>query len=195
MQSIMDIENFSRLCKVPNVEMMRIYYEDYKNSIDLNHVNNGKTTYLMISASNGLFENVRYLLRCGADPNITNCMRYTAMMCAVHMRGLTKKEDYLKIVKILLKYGSDINHQNNLGESALELAVKTNDADMVDLLLENGANLNLTNPSTLLSPQDIAIKMNNQNVIHSIVKHQGDRKVNGDTKSVVRNLLDTFVNS
>jgi ankyrin repeat protein len=191
----MDVQNFSKLCKLPNVEMMRIYYEDYKSNIDLNYVNEGKTTYLMISASNGLFENVKYLLRWGADPNVTNSMNYTALLCAVYMRGLTKKEEYLDIVRFLMRYGANKDHQNNLGESAMELAIKANDAEMVDVLLQIGCSLDKVNPFNLLSPHDFALKINNPSVIQTIINYRGNRPIQGDPKDVIRNLLSNMNNS
>lgn len=44
------------------------------------------------------------------------------------------------IVKILIKYGVDVNYRTDLGETALDVACVSGDLESVNVLLENGAN-------------------------------------------------------
>ena len=51
----------------------------------------------------------------------------------------------IEVMKVLLTSGVDINDQDALGDTALHIAVNALDVDMVGLLLERGARVNLLN--------------------------------------------------
>ena len=73
------------------------------------------------------------------------------------------KSKNLDAVAQLLQAGEDVNAQNAQGNSALHYAVATDNADMVRLLLNNGANLYLENEKGW-TPLKIAEKKDVKNV-------------------------------
>ena len=58
----------------------------------------------------------------------------------------------LSIVEMMLKLGSDVNGKNKHGETALFKAINADRLDLVQLLLERGANPNLPGPKHMLWP-------------------------------------------
>ncbi len=101
-------------------------------------------------------ENVRTLLMCGFDPNVTATSRFQADLCletplykvAASSELLhSPKEMYQKfiIAKLLLRNGADIQKLNTWQESPLHAAVKALNINMIQLLIQSGARLDATN--------------------------------------------------
>ena len=92
---------------------------------------------LMQTALCGDLEALAFLLDRGADPNATNNARATALMRAA---GSHEK------VKLLLKYGANVNARSALGNTPLIVAARApGSAKTVELLLKAGAEVNATN--------------------------------------------------
>lgn len=75
----------------------------------------------------------------------------------------------LKIVKLLVEYGLEIEPENDYEDySSLELAVESNNKDILDYLISKGANINFINAQgkTLL---DAAIVKNNYEMIEYLI--------------------------
>lgn len=88
------------------------------------------------------------------------------------------KSKNLEAVAQLLQAGEDVNAQNAQGNSALHYAVATDNADMVRLLLNNGANLYLENDKGW-TPLKIAEKkdVKNVSVVLAEMKEAGEKVV------------------
>ena len=87
----------------------------------------------------GLEENVKRLLRNGADPNSgTGYHGYPLQAAAL--------ESNEELVKLLLSYEADINLAEEDSTSALGHACAAGERKLVELLLDNGADPNLGNP-------------------------------------------------
>ena len=122
------------------------------------------STPLMAAALYGDAESVRLLLERGADPNVPNDAKATALMYAVESTEKTRllldhgadpnarSEDgqtpllvaasrpgALSVVKLLLDHGANPSSQNPASGSPLTLAAAAGDADLIKLLLERGA--------------------------------------------------------
>ncbi len=84
-----------------------------------------------------------------------------------HSEDLSLRQEYIKLVTNALT--GDVNQKNSKGETALMYAAWNDYTDIVHLLLEKGANLDLqTNAgSTAL---DIAIDKNNENTVKILLK-------------------------
>ena len=67
------------------------------------------------------------------------------------------KKGNLKIVKILLENGSNINHQDEIGQTPLYFATYFEFIDIVEELLEKGANPNLSVFSSNWNPLFISV--------------------------------------
>ncbi len=112
-----------------------------------------KNENVIFYAVSSKFENlevVEYLLRKGANPNSFNCndsdddnidkiFGETALMVAVRL-------GYINIVKLLIRYGVDINAQKYCG-TALMAASFCNKEEIVKLLSELGADVNIKSKS------------------------------------------------
>ncbi|CAH1800740.1 unnamed protein product [Owenia fusiformis] len=88
------------------------------------------------------------LLNNGADPNYVHedvAIFLHAVFCAYHFVSLA---DY-ECVKILLNFGADPNVINPGGMTPLKAAIALNDPNMVEILLQNGANV--SHPKTSIS--------------------------------------------
>ena len=88
---------------------------------------------LLIAVQNNDLSGVEKALSGGADPNTTNQANLTVMMIA-SLKGNDK------IVSKLLDFHVNINATNNLGDTALTLAVQFRNVSVTRLLLEHGAN-------------------------------------------------------
>lgn len=94
-------------------------------------------TALHLAVEKGYTDLVDLLIQKSADPNDTDNLGRTSLFMAI--RGGNENE---KIVKILLDACADVNHQDSVGYTALHLAVEQGLESMMQLLIENGANVN-----------------------------------------------------
>ena len=91
---------------------------------------------LIKAADDRRWERVKRILNEGADVNGRGGNRnYTALM-------LASKYGELKIVKLLLEKGADINAKDNRGYTPLSEASIYGQLEVAKLLLEKGANVN-----------------------------------------------------
>jgi hypothetical protein len=120
-------------------------------------------TALMFAAENGSAGIVDRLLKAGADPQAQNSDGWTASQLAV-LNGHTQIADTLSggkgsddsldvflkavefekapIVASLLAHGAKVNARKEKGENALAIAIEKGNAEIVKLLLKNGADPN-----------------------------------------------------
>jgi ankyrin repeat protein len=109
----------------------------------------GKTA-LMIAASRFFQNEVKVLLGAKADVNVKDKNGWNALMFAAfsgfrkdefgaHGDGMIVWLKATKIIEDLISSGIDANAQNNVGETALMLAVKAGTAHFAETLLANGA--------------------------------------------------------
>jgi ankyrin repeat protein len=88
---------------------------------------------LILAAFDGEVEEVRALLKGGANVNI--CTDETPLMAAAR-KGYDA--EHVEIVKILLAHGADVNATDPLGSSAVRLAQRKGLSNMVNLLESHG---------------------------------------------------------
>ncbi|MBD5411748.1 MAG: ankyrin repeat domain-containing protein [Treponema sp.] len=98
---------------------------------------------LMIASSKGYTEIVKLLIDNGADVNKRSCIGSTALYSALDSEewGVIKNQS-LKIVALLINAGADVNVKDVQGSTPLSIAAARGYYDIVQLLLENGANAN-----------------------------------------------------
>ena len=113
----------------------------------------------------GGLEIVEYLLRSGADVNMSNCL-VEAVNCGE-----------VNTVKTFLQAGADVNREEYAGENALTSATRNGNVEMVNLLIEFGADVNLQNVCHL-TPLIIAIDHSNVNNA-KMTRRSGGWKIQG----------------
>ena len=107
--------------------------EAFKEGADVNMKNDNGVWFLLVASGHGNARTVNLLLEKGIDVNITDDYDYnnnTALSTAV----INAKYD---VVELLLEKGADINKENNKGDTPLIHAIRFEDYDMVQLLLEH----------------------------------------------------------
>jgi uncharacterized protein len=94
--------------------------------------NMGRTA-LMQAASENHVQAVRLLLQYGANPNARDREFYNwdALMAAAYRGSVAS-------ARILLEHGADVNSHNDVGETPLSIAMKTNQTAMVNILKSAG---------------------------------------------------------
>ncbi len=108
----------------------------------------GQTPFLRAALS-GDVTVMKLLLAHGADPNIPTVAGSTALMAAAGinwMGGQTyteSKESLMEAVKICLDHGADVNAENSMGLRAIFGAVNRGSDDIVQLLVDKGAQIDL----------------------------------------------------
>jgi len=97
-----------------------------------------KRTALMLAASNGHNSVVEYLISEGAEINARDGDNQTALIYA-------SKRSFNAVAAALLRSGAEVNVQSKKkGVSALMLAAVWNNVKLVNMLLQHGADANLT---------------------------------------------------
>ena len=92
-------------------------------------------------------------------------------------------------VRILLKYGLDLNKQNELGETALHIAVAKNDIELVKLIAEQEPRTDLLTFKDDYSVINYAEIYGNENVIE-IIQELNER----NKKKIIKSEIVDFIN-
>gem|GEM_PF-4335346 len=160
----------------------------------------GSTT-LVYAGWKGRQNIIKFLLLKDAQINATNTMGYTALRLAVEeghsqvasllkSRGASNtglnlisaaKGGDLNLVKSFIAQGVDVNQREGDGTTALLWACKKNHADIIELLLKEGADVELREPSTGNSPLITAAAEGYVSVVHSLVAKKA--QIEGTDKS------------
>ena len=115
-------------------DILKLFLDKDDNEVDLNQRNKAGWTAIKLAARRSLEKCVEVLLSNGADPNIPDNEKFTSLHNAVNS---------VDILKLLLSKCSDVNAQNNRGETPLYLAVEKNSYECVMSLLEHNADPNI----------------------------------------------------
>jgi ankyrin repeat protein len=107
-------------------------------NININCQDKDGATALLLASQENNYESIKILIEANADVNLKSKHGYTPLMVSV------AKFNSIDAAHLLIKSGAEINVQDIRGVSPLMLAAQQNFGSMVLLLLENGANTNLT---------------------------------------------------
>ncbi|OCH89380.1 ankyrin [Obba rivulosa] len=80
---------------------------------------------------------LKYLLEAGAPPDVEDVVGHTALQHA------SMHATELGFVRSLLRYGANVDHRNRYGETALSFACRANQPEIIELLMEAGANMDI----------------------------------------------------
>ena len=112
-----------------------------------------ESTPFLIAAANADLDVMRLMLEHGADPRLTDHQNTTALLLAVgqpfeHAQDPIPESEALKAVNLVLGLpdGPDVDAANSTnGDTALHLAAYLGYEEIVQVLAENGAQLNIKN--------------------------------------------------
>ena len=162
---------------------------------DVNAQDNYGTNALMLAASTPDLEITKMLLKAGADINAVDRYGNKVISFIINQLCLNfdSDEDYSDLSEIrdeleetinaLIEAGTDINAQNNLGETALMLAVKIFDSEITKMLIRADANVNATdkngNAALSFMFQQLALRYEsfpyvNKGVVNALIEAGAD---------------------
>lgn len=96
----------------------------------------GVTALMYACMRNPVLKCIKYMLACGADPNIRdNNGRNTLMYLCNNKQELISR----CLIELLVCYGADIYAQDNYGDSALTIACRCDNTIHAAVLIEHGA--------------------------------------------------------
>ena len=105
---------------------------------DVNAINKDNETALLIACMNGQNDAINVLLEAGADTNITETYGHTCLHIAVNANCGKQT------VQAIIDHGADVNAINKYNETALLIACMDGKIDAINVLLEAGADTNIT---------------------------------------------------
>lgn len=142
----------------------------------------------------GHFKACQFLLKCNADPNISNNLGESPLHQAAD-------NSQYQIAELLLQYQADPNLQQNEGDTPLHHAAFRGDSKMVELLLKNNADPNLPNfmfgrtalhsAADSMSEETIKVLME-YNADPYAKDRQGKTPVDLVQNPALRNLMENF---
>ncbi|MFC1793921.1 ankyrin repeat domain-containing protein [Planctomycetota bacterium] len=114
------------------------------NGVELNTKYRGGETLLQSAAITGRTESVKVLLEAGADVNAKNDNGHTALHYPLDIRNSDYKKYKLSkdTLLLLLNKGADVNLKDKKGRTPLHLAAESSNVEIIELLLDKGAEVN-----------------------------------------------------
>ncbi|XP_025892892.1 kinase D-interacting substrate of 220 kDa isoform X4 [Nothoprocta perdicaria] len=144
-----------------NVPALKALLEKCK---DVDERNENGQTPLMLAAEQGNLEIVQELLKKGANCNLEDADNWTALISA-------SKEGHADIVAELLNYNVNLEHRDLGGWTALMWAAYKGRTEVAELLLEKGANPNITGLQYSVYPIIWAAGRGHSDIVHLLLQH------------------------
>ncbi|XP_032651074.1 kinase D-interacting substrate of 220 kDa isoform X4 [Chelonoidis abingdonii] len=131
---------------------------------DVDERNENGQTPLMLAAEQGNLEIVQELLKKGANCNLEDADNWTALISAA-------KEGYVDIVAELLNCNVNLEHRDMGGWTALMWASYKGCTKVAELLLQKGANPNVTGQQYSIYPIIWAAGRGHSDIVHLLLQH------------------------
>lgn len=161
-------------CKSMKAKLVREYIElppktEEQILNDLKKVNKTSLSYMLYDeVANEDFLKAKLLLAAGADPNIKMGINNNSVLsyaCTYNIQ--------IKIIRLLIGYGANVNSRNLLGNTPLIHAINKKNINIIKILLDAEANVNIKNKSGE-TPLQIASNMTDKDFkIISLLKKYG----------------------
>lgn len=153
-------------------DMITEHFNVNINNTDIFNTSQKVATPLIKAIEYNNFEQVRFLLNHGANPNLA--VRDGDK--GIFISPLTKavKEEQINIIKLLLEHKAMID-STNASITPLYVAVKSENIDIVKLLLNNGADANARSPAKDdATPLEAAVENNNVMIAKLLLEKGAD---------------------
>ena len=110
-----------------------------EHKANLNQMNNEGNTLLHLSIGRRDSKSAMFLLEAGAQVNLTKTQERQSPL---HLLAANNNEnDLVKVARAVMERGADLNIQNSDGETAVVVAVRSQNREIFDLLVSGGCNL------------------------------------------------------
>ncbi|XP_060090122.1 kinase D-interacting substrate of 220 kDa isoform X2 [Heteronotia binoei] len=160
-----------------NVPALKAFLEKCK---DVDERNENGQTPLMLAAEQGNLEIVQELIKKGANCNLEDSDNWTALISAA-------KEGHTAIVSELLNCNVNLEHRDMGGWTALMWACYKGRTEVAELLLEKGANPNITGLQYSVYPIIWAAGRGHSRIVQLLLQHGA--KVNCSDKYGTTSLI------
>jgi ankyrin repeat protein len=131
LEIVEDVSPLWTAAAVDQFDIVRLLIEHGKANI--NHLTKTHSTTFRVACFNNNLDMAKYLVQHGANPYQMKIGNYTNLMLSAGRR-------YPSLVKYLVEeLGSNINAEDENGQTALYYAIKSGSTDIVKFLLDNGA--------------------------------------------------------
>jgi hypothetical protein len=143
-----------------------------KQGVDINARNKNGATALIVSAFAGNHKVAIFLIDQGIDINCPDNGGFTALMVASECTKADKE-----VVKKLIERGANVNAVSNRGSTALMAAAKIGHADIVELLVSSGADINARNTDHNVTPLIWAANAGYLAIVKFLLQKGADRNI------------------
>jgi len=159
------------------VDNLVIIDELYNRGCDLNDKDNNKNTCIFIATINKNYNIVKYLIKKSVDLNLVNnnlvkykSNEYRENLSLLH---ICIRDDLIELLILFIKNKINLHIKNDNLETPLQYACKLNKITFVKLLLQSGANPNITSILNY-SCLHCAIDNNNLEMIKLLIEYNAD---------------------
>lgn len=130
---------------------------------------NGEST-LSTACAQGAVNAVQMLLANGAKTDVRDTKGVTPLLHAI----MNVSENGIQIARMLVDKGADTNFGMPNGFTPLMGAAQLNDVEKAQMLLENGANVNLRQTMTDTAAISIAVALGHRDMVELLLEHRAD---------------------
>jgi hypothetical protein len=151
-------------CKSGNIARLTELLDQGTNVNQEDH----KMTPIIYAVLFNRLEIVRLLLDRGANINHRDYTNNTPLQRSIYvdqefLTDYQHDENYNEIIKLLVNRGADLNTINNYNETPLSGLIWENNIELIQFLIDNGADVNFNNPILL------AIRRNNIEIVRLLL--------------------------
>ena len=143
-----------------NHQSTDVFQAIISHGVDVNARNKKNVTALMIACENGNKDDINILLNAGADSDFADadgdtCVHYAArnyqwteLFMDSWFQCVERNYQCTEVLKTIISHGVDVNATNKENVTALMIACKNGTKDAINVLLNAGAHLNITDGDT-----------------------------------------------
>ena len=156
------------------------------HGVDVNAIDEKGDTALMLASEKGNVEFIYLLLKAGADPNIADGDGNTWLHHSII--GESKGE----VLQMIINHGAQVNATNKMGDTALMIASGKGNVDGTNVLLEAGADPNITDANEDSCIHISMLGFYKRQVLQTVINH--GVKVNDTNKQSYTALMIASLN-